>query len=279
MKFDWYQASIPRVEPSVVMAALAASEYYGDWEKMKPLKGYDNASQFVVGNQTVFKIQYGGQNEEYGSNVIGSGGYAQKLADVLRKDFPVHRVSRVDSCEDYHHGDAYDYLREKALSIAEKSKLDVREIVKPLASSDDGRTLYLGSVTSVVQMRVYEKGKQLGCSPDWVRAELQVRPKKDAKSIVSLLSPEDLWGMAKWSLLMASEMGNSNIQRVDANIYQKSDQERAYRFLLKQYGRLLGDLMPVHGSWESLGAQIGYDLGNMEEYEERMATKLVNRKS
>ena len=277
MKFDWYQASIPEVRPEVVMATLTKSDYFGGWEEMRPLKGYDTAAQFVVGGESIYKIQHGGQNAQYGANVIGSGGSAQKLAEIVRKNFPEHRVSRVDSCEDYHHPDVYDYLRERALKIAETSKLEVREITKPLASSDDGKTLYLGSPTSAVTMRIYEKGKQLGCSTEWVRAELQVRPKKNAKLIASLLSPEQLWGIAKWSCLMALEMGKTDVQRVDVSMYQKSDQERAYRFLLKQYGPLLKRLMPHHGSWEALGAQIGYDLEHMDQMEDKIELRPVKR--
>jgi DNA relaxase NicK len=259
------------------MDALARSDYFGGWEEMRPLKGYHTAAQFVVGGESIFKIQHGGQNEQYGANVIGSGGSAQRLAEIVRQNFPSHRVSRVDSCEDYHHPDVYEYLRERALKIAEASKLDVREITKPIASSDDGKTLYLGSPSSAVTMRIYEKGKQLGCSTDWVRAELQVRPKKDAKLLASLLSAEQLWGFSKWSALMALEMGKTDAQRVDVNAYQKSDQERAYRFMLKQYGPMLSRLMPHHGSWEALGAQIGYDWDHRDDLKDKIELRPVKR--
>jgi hypothetical protein len=264
MRFDWYQASIPQVSPDLVMNTLAASEYYGDWEEVRPIKGYDIGAQFVVGSQVKFRINHGGQNEEYGPNVLATGGDAPKLAEVIRENFPSHRVSRVDSCADYHHKDAYEYLRKKALKIARDHKVKVHEIVKPLQESDDGRTLYLGSDSSAISARIYEKGKQLGVGTEWVRAELQVRPQKKVKDIIAMLSPAEVWGLAKWSHVMGIQLGHKDLQRVDVQIYQPSDHDRAYRFLLKQYRKVFEQMKASHGSWEAVGAQIGYDLAHLD---------------
>lgn len=247
------------------MAALAASDYYGSWEQTRPLKNYDSAAAFIVGSETRFKINFGGQNAEHGPNVVGSGSSAQALADVIRAKFPSHRVSRLDSCEDYHHRDAYDYLRSVALKIAKDQRVQCREIVKPLVDSDDGRTLYLGSQTSAVSMRIYEKGKQLGCGTEWVRAELQVRPQKEVKTIVSMLDATEVWGLAKWSHAMGVQLGKKNLQRVDAQVYQPSDHDRAYRFMLKQYRKVLDQMLASHGSPEAVGAQIFYDLAHQDD--------------
>jgi hypothetical protein len=263
MKFDWYQASIPDADPNVVMATLAASEFYGEWQEARPIKGYSQGARFVLGDEVLFKINHGGQNLEFGPNVLGSGSSAPKLAGLIRNNFPNHRVSRVDACEDYFHADAYDYLRKLALRIAKDQRVQCREIVKPLSEFDDGRTLYLGAESSSVSMRIYEKGKQLGCDTEWVRAELQVRPQKSLKDIASMLSPVDLWGTSKWSHAMAIKLGNDSLQRVDAEVYQPTDHNRAYRFMLKQYARCLESMLAVHGSPEAVGAQIFHDLADI----------------
>ena len=275
MKFDWYQASVPEVRPEVLMETLSKADYYGDWERSKPGRGYDSGSQFVVGGEVLYRMSFGGQNEEYGPNIVGSGGTAPKLAELLREHYPNHKVSRVDACEDYHHKDVYDYLRRRALKIAREQKVQVREIVKPLKDSDDGRTLYLGAQSSAISMRIYEKGKQLGRGDEWVRAELQVRPQKSLKAIAAHLSPLELWACAKWSFEVARMMGHERLQRVDVQMYQPSDNERAYRYLLKQYGNLLTTLKATHGSWEALGAQIGYDLEHLDDQPEKIALKPV----
>lgn len=265
MRFDWYQASIPEVPHEVIMEALSASDYYGSWEQSRPLRNYDSAASFVVGNETRFKINFGGQNAEHGANVIGSGKDAQSLADLLRASFPAHRVSRVDSCEDYYHKDAYDYLRNVALKIAKEQRVQCREIVKPLADSDDGRTLYLGAQTSPVLMRIYEKGKQLGDRSEWVRAELQIRPQKEIKAVMAGLSPVEVWGLSKWSHAMGIQLGKKGLQRVDAQVFQQSDHYRAYRWMLKQYRGVLEQMLATHGSSAALGAQIVYDLEHLDQ--------------
>lgn len=246
------------------MDTISKGEFFGEWEQSKPLTGYDKAAQFVLGSNVLYRISHGGRNEQYGPNVLGSGGSAPKLAQVLREHFPVHRVSRVDACEDFYHRDAYDYLRAKALVIARDQKVKVREIVKPLSESDDGRTLYLGS-SSTTQQRIYEKGKQEALDPLWVRAEIQVRPQKDVKQIAAYLSPLDVWAISKWSHRMAIELGNAGLKRINVQVYQQSDDDRAYRFMLKQYGNVLKRMQASHGSWETVGAQIGYDLVHIDD--------------
>lgn len=257
------------------MEALSKSDYYGDWEQIRPMKNYDAAAAFVVGNETRFKINYGGQNEEHGPNVVGSGACAQVLADVVRDRFPAHRVSRLDSCEDYYHRDAYDYLRKLALKIGKEHRVQCREIVKPLTDSDDGRTLYLGSQTSAVSMRIYEKGKQMETDSEWVRAELQVRPQKDQKALMAMLNPTQVWGVAKWSHEMGVQLGKKGLKRVDAQVYQPSDHERAYRFMLKQYHRVLEAMLANHGSPEAVGAQIFYDLAHPEGESKKTSLKPI----
>lgn len=257
------------------MNTLAASDYYGEWQETRPLQGYSVGAQFVVGDQVLYRLQHGGQNEEYGPNVAASGAPAQKLADVIREHFPAHRVSRLDSCEDYHHKDAYGYLKKTALKIAQEQKIHVREIIKPLADFDDGRTLYVGSETSAITMRIYEKGKQLGVSSDWVRAELQVRPKKNVKSLAAMLNPNEVWGLATWSHAMAVKMGHKKLQKVDASVYQPSDHDRAYSFMIRQYAKVFEKMKAIHGSWETVGAQIGLDLMNLHVQPEKASLRPV----
>ena len=257
------------------MSAISSGELYGDWEQIRPMKNYNTAAAFVVGSETRFKIHFGGQNEEHGPNVVGSGACAQVLADVVREHFPTHRVSRLDSCEDYYHADAYDYLRKLALKIGKEHRVQCREIVKPLKDSDDGRTLYLGSQTSAVSMRIYEKGKQLQTDSEWVRAELQVRPQKELKAVMAMLDPKEVWGLSKWSHDMAVKLGNRDLKRVDAQVYQQSDHDRAYGFMLKQYRRVLENMLASHGSPEAVGAQIFYDLENLEGRVPKVSLKKI----
>jgi hypothetical protein len=275
MKFDWYQASVPDVPPEVVMQALSSSEYYGEWVESKASKGYDIGAHFVIGDQVKYRLKHGGQNAEFGANVTASGGDAPKLAEVLRQAFPRHRVSRVDSCEDYHHADAYPYLRGIGLRIAKQFNVDVREITKPLPESDDGCTLYIGSEKSAISGRIYEKAKQLGVGTEWVRVELQVRPQKRVKDVVAMLSPEQVWGLGKWTKALAVELGQTDLQRIDVQIYQPSDDDRAYRHMLKQYGNMLSRMLATHGSPEAVGGQIFHDLAHPPQQTTKTSLRAV----
>jgi DNA relaxase NicK len=144
-----------------------------------------------------------------------------------------------------------------------------------LTDSDDGRTLYLGSQTSAVSLRIYEKGKQLQNDAEWVRAELQVRPQKDQKALMAMLNPTEVWGLAKWSHEMGVQLGKRDLKRVDAQVYQPSDHERAYRFMLKQYRRVLESMLASHGSPEAVGAQIFYDLAHPEGEAEKTVLRPI----
>lgn len=269
MKFDWYQASIPDAKPSHLMNVISSSEYFGSWQESAPLKGYHSGAHFLVGDQVHYRLSFGGSNEAYGPNILGSGASAPKLAQVLRESFPVHRVSRVDACQDYYHLDAYDYIRNKALQVAKRQKVQVREIVKPLVESDDGRTLYLGS-SSTTQVRVYEKGKQLGLDHAWTRGECQLRPQKAAKDLAAHLAPVEVWAVSKWTHALAVDLGKSDLKRISPQIYQQSDHDRAYRFMLKQYRNVFDRMKASHGSWDTVGAQIGYDLEHLYDQPDLM---------
>ncbi|MCE3602026.1 hypothetical protein LXA47_00155, partial [Massilia sp. P8910] len=66
-----------------------------------------------------------------------------------------------------------------------------------------------------------------------------------------------------------------NLQRVDAQVYQQSDHDRAYRFMLKQYRRVLEQMLASHGSPEAVGAQIFYDLAHPDDLPEKVSLKAI----
>lgn len=98
-----------------------------------------------------------------------------------------HRVTRVDSCADFDVPGAFEAL----LGPSTEVKKERRIMGGKAGDWDDfpekGRTLYLGSQSSPVRMRLYEKGLQPEYAhlerPNWARIEVQVRPSKDAKPL------------------------------------------------------------------------------------------------
>jgi hypothetical protein len=71
------------------------------------------------------------------------------------------------------------------------------------------------------------------------------------------------------------KLGKKDLQRVDAQVFQQSDHDRAYRFMLKQYRRTLEQMLASHGSPEAVGAQIFYDLAHILDLPAKASLKPV----
>ena len=116
----------------------------------------------------------------------------------------------------------------------------------------------MGAATSPTRMRLYEKGKQpeyrhLGRN-DWVRAEVQARPAKEAKEAFAQLSPSDVWGAAAWSRELAGVVLAEHVDPHPAGTtYRLTERDRALRWMAKQYGSHLLSLKEDCGSWEAVG--------------------------
>ena len=121
-----------------------------------------------------------------------------------------------------------------------------------------GRTQYLGTPKSVSMLRLYEKGKQPEylhlARPDWVRAEIQVRPAKEAKQEYSKLSALEVWGASSWTRELAGEILQHHVDpHAAGTTYKKTSLERRFEFMCKQYGPTLVELHALLGSWECVG--------------------------
>lgn len=107
------------------------------------------------------------------------GGTEARLLDFIRG--VRGKVSRIDLAIDFK-GYAIDVLRIYDDWLAGKVSTRARRI-RPLSDATKNKdgsisvasTLYFGSRTSAVMVRIYEKGKQLGTGEDWVRVELEVK--------------------------------------------------------------------------------------------------------
>lgn len=158
------------------------------------------------------------------SHIIISGYYARYLSFIIRDLFPYHRPSRVDVCIDVIYPKAFKEVTSCLRYVHSTSKRclsDYRFQTQGDWVHNEGRTLGY-PVSKVVRdemkgkkrkappafLRIYEKGYErlslgsdLGYVPNlnWVRAELVVRPKKQARQIASVASPDSFWTATKWS--------------------------------------------------------------------------------
>ena len=279
--FDWYQGTIPRPVDDVleVLSALAPRLAISHERGMH---GY--ASTTCLGNLdhgTVAKVWHGGTHPY--PHAVVSGEWAQPGAELIRAEFPLHTVSRVDVRDDYIEEGAFDAIQALLLRVAKGHRVKVGTAGDHLLTKQ-GRTTYLGSPKSAVRMRLYDKRAEVMAQlpavgdarqkaflrltkgepfPDaWTRLEAQIRPAtKEAKAEVAKLSPGQMWGCTPWTKEVVETMTGSELTSVQvARGYRVTDEERAYRFMLSQYGNVLRRMHADSGSWECVGLQLGEDL-------------------
>lgn len=277
--FDWYQGTIPRPVDDVieVLAGLAPRLAISHGRGMH---GY--ASATMLGNLdegTVAKVMHGGSHPY--PHAILSGDWAQPGAELIRAEFPLHTVSRIDVREDYTEEGAFDSIQAKLLNVAAGHRVKVGTAGDHLLSMK-GRTTYLGSTSSAVRMRLYDKAAEvlaklpsfgeerqrayarlgINVPEHWTRLEAQIRPAtKEAKVELARIEPVEALGCSTWMREVWRQVAGLDLKPVQVGRgYRVQDDERAYRYLLSQYGGLLRRMKVDAGSWECLGLQLGEDL-------------------
>ena len=270
-RFDWYQATVPAPVQDV-LAALPGVVDDGDWERMrKAPHGYGFGSTLVDHDGPVARVWWGGTHEH--PHVVASGEFAPRVADLLRAEWPAHRVSRADVCEDYAEPGSYDRLQDLALSVARDKGVRVGTAGDHLLTKQ-GRTLYLGAPTSHTRLRIYDKAAELRAKfhgqpqkleaipEELARFEVQVRPQTpQAKQAAAKADPVSLMGSAAWTRQLMLLVSGLDLPPFTAGkVWRQADDDRAYAALLAQYGGLLQRIRSDAGSWECVGLQIGSDL-------------------
>lgn len=254
MRFDFYGASV-EASPDELLAGLVRRYDLSSVRSGRPLHGYARGAEVYRGERVLARLWWDGTGPD--PHVQGSGEDAEVVAEYLRGEGFVHVVARGDVCEDYSEPGSFDVLHKLCLNVADRHGIKVRHH-GDWHRGHDGRTLYLGSPTSVVQLRCYEKGKQLGTNPDLTRVEVQVRPKGPARSALATAQPSDYFGCSGWSKHLAEQLGVPEIERMKAGtIWRPADSERARQTLVHQYGRILSSWADEAGGWDALGLELG----------------------
>lgn len=178
------------------------------------------------------------------------------VVEALRARFD-HRCTRMDSCVDFERPGAFLELLEPVMRVKQEFGL-YGERRGDWDYPELGRTQMVGADTSAVRLRLYEKGKQPEyrhlVRPDLVRAEIQVRPAKEAKSAYAHVTAVQAWGASKWTRAIAAELlGELLDPQPPGTVRKFATRERALRWMVKQYGSHLVGLAADLGGWEVLG--------------------------
>jgi hypothetical protein len=158
-----------------------------------------------------------------------------------------HRVTRCDVAIDLYGSDAFSRTEAIAMQVATDNGLTVRRIGSPLDRTA-GETLYVGSRSSALFARIYEKGKAdkavygdlaADALEPWVRCELEVKPQKDMKSLAATMPPEAFWGCSDWTARLASEAFAMSPEPIPFAPRRTASDDRAFAVMCSQYRNLL----------------------------------------
>lgn len=259
-RFDWMQATV-REDAETVAHVLGSTLGAGELDTGKGLHGY--AASYLVKRrgETLARVLWGGKNGN--PHVIASSAATDEVLPVVRAAWAGHHlVTRLDSAQDFDAPDAFVQLRALMLAQAERSRLSVQE-VQSTVNGVLSRTVYLGSPSSRVRVRLYEKGQMMrqqgGEAPEgWVRLEAQLRPDSPAaREAATDLDPLGAWGLSSWTRDLAAAAFGADVPRVHMQVKREPDYARALFYLERQYGDILRRALAVEGSWDAVGRLVG----------------------
>lgn len=258
-RFDFYTASIG-ADPRDVLGCLEAAFEFSEVQASTPKNGYERAYNVVRGSTVLARVQFGGTSVGARVWASASGEQAPAFSRVIRENYNGHRLLRADVALDYDEEGAWESLSTLAIKTADAYRLKVQHR-GDFHREKDGRTIYIGSRSSAAFQRTYEKGKQLGQSPNWVRQELELKPQNEnAKILYGLVSPEEMYQATKWTQHIWETLNGPTaaLRPVPpGSIRKQSDDDRALEFMAKQYGNVLRrKLEALGGDLDAFGAFI-----------------------
>jgi len=273
--FDWYEATISAPTDDVLEALCSLSEaprlVHG-----RGHHGYGCRTTVQGADGPLASVLHGGTHV-YPHAVI-TGESAQAGAECIRAAFPVHRVTRADACEDFGDVGAFDRIAPHLLTVAQSNRVRVDTRGDHLLTME-GRTIYLGAPSSATRLRLYDKAAELRAKvaadpvrlaavpSHLARLEAQVRPQtREARERFATIEPLEVMGSSRWLRELWRLVASEDLDPVQVGKgYRQSDDQRAYSYLLAQYGGLLRRMSVDLGSWECVGKQIGCDLVARDE--------------
>lgn len=268
-RFDWYQATIKADVNDVLASMLDLDEC--TLKHSKGAHGYAHTTAVLGPSGRLGHVWHGGSHLH--PHVVVTGEDAQRGAEMIRVRFPGHTVTRADVCEDFADVGAFDRITPHLLSVAQshRVKLDTRG---DHLLTKKGRTIYLGSAASATRLRLYDKAAELrnkfaadpfrlaSVPENLTRLEAQVRPQtQQAKATFATIEPMQVMGSSAWLRALWSLVAGLELHPVQVGKgYRQADDERAYAYLLAQYGGLLRRMCVDLGDWACVGKQLGNDL-------------------
>lgn len=256
MRFDAYAGNVYGSASPEQVAEMLAFGLKARVSRGKPRRRYSDVYEVKDGAVTCGWL---GKDDHLDTTYFEFKGVTTPDAVAsLRKHWAtVHRVSRVDSCEDYDDPTAFERLT--AIMDGAKDPRVQSTMIAP-RDGDRGRTFYWGAKSSAAMVRVYEAGKMQERlhhgKPDWVRAELQMRPSKSITKLASaFMTPLEVWGLSSWTTRAAEALSHVEVPRYVCP--QEPPQfDRTTLYLARAFRRHFEEMQADFGSWECIGTEI-----------------------
>lgn len=220
----------------------------------------------------VLSVKHGGSNHPH---VECKNERSAVVASVLRRHFD-HLPTRLDSAYDLTSPSAFLDLYRIALQFEAKG-WDLFQSGGRVEHPTHGTTLYLGSRKSERMIRIYQRGlkiaKELGLTASdipeslrhYVRIELEFKPdKRLARELAATLSPAQIWGGSPRTRAFVKQALSIDAEPVKMNFKREPSQERAMRFLAKQYGPAIVRQVELLGSWDRFMIDLQERLGLLD---------------
>lgn len=283
MRFDWYQGtvedSVPKVIETLAKLGHKVEANDGPARAYRYLQGWEVQHNDLGVVARVFAGGNGGK-----PHVLASSDSTDAFVDLVRNEWEGrHLVTRMDAAQDFVEPGAYRRLRRVARRVAKEHRM-VFPRHKDELNPEAGETQYIGSKKSPFLGRLYEKGwEQLSklqgvfkgqpgavdlilntvtgeyVKPaDWVRLELQARPKgEEARRLAAIATPEEAWTFTDWTQHLAREAMALDLERFYIRTRKVSKQEEAMRWMCQQYGGVLSWYKGQLGDWACVGLELG----------------------
>lgn len=272
-KFDWYEATFHQVKPVDLMKHF---EKAFDLSIIRPIpakNGYTVGNAFFESSASDRKLVELWWEGNPGVHVKATGDKSPLAAQLMR-DFGNHNVTRVDACEDWIEAGLFNRIAPVFRKFALEHNISIN--MQGDWERGKARTLYLGSRESTVQLCLYEKGYQMQADPDWVRLEVRVKPKKDARLKCALLQPGDIFGCASWLVQCLACIGWDHLKTCSVGtVYRPDDEERARNALAGQYAAIVERWVSEVGSWENFGLSFTERLAELQKPPEKPRAKRI----
>jgi hypothetical protein len=244
-KWDWYQTSVWVSDPQVsgLVDVLLRAWPMSDWEPARPLNlVYQYGGAIMRGQVELCRLSWGGQP---GVNCKTSSSESGTLQRAIARFGQPHAPTRLDACVDWVEPGLFESVSNALRQFALGKRLSISMMGD--WERNEGRSLYLGGKTSIVQVCLYEKGAEQrakgasGAPKDWVRLEVRLgnMKRKDRDKLADWADPAQVFGVG-WMADACKAIGFEELkQHALGTVWRRSDEERAFHALVHQYGPLL----------------------------------------